>query len=243
MKNCLEFLLQVQTEHHHYRQLCSTSTDLQAGGRAHTPVVARKALSKLGKAINTITLILGVQSLESLAAEAKVVNMCPKDIKAVERDSNSSGLWLAICLLCFFVVILAVAFYFVWKRFNKRLSEQEAVVKQMQQDFFHCWNQVADEDGYIAQQETRINELHNRLMMHDGRLVEQSNEHSMLHDYICGLHYGLVESGGFLRFGFGLTTDQFTSLAMHDCVWSDNVPELNMQKQLTCQFLMVQIPM
>ena len=56
--------------------------------------------------------ILGVQSLESLAAEAKVVNMCPKDIKAVERDNNSSGLWLTICLLCFLVVILAVAFYF-----------------------------------------------------------------------------------------------------------------------------------
>jgi hypothetical protein len=26
-------------------------------------------------------------------------------------------------------------------------------------------------------------------------------------------HYGLVESGGFLRFGFGLTTDQWTGLA------------------------------
>ena len=82
--------------------------------------------------------ILGVQSLESLAAEAKVLNMCPKDIKAVERDNNSSALWIAICLLCFLVVILAVAFYFVWKRCNKRLSEQEAVVKQMQQDLFHC---------------------------------------------------------------------------------------------------------
>ena len=32
--------------------------------------------------------ILGVQSLESLAAEAKVVNMCPKDIKAVEPDPD-----------------------------------------------------------------------------------------------------------------------------------------------------------
>ena len=160
--------------------------------------------------------ILGVQSLESLAAEAKVVNMCPKDVKAVERDNNSSGLWITICLLCFLVVILAVAFYFVWKRFNRRLSEQEAVVKQMQQDLFHCWNQVADEDAYIAKQETRINELHNRLMMYEGRLVEQSNEHSMLHDYVCGLHYGLVESGGFLRFGFGLTMNQFTSLAMNE---------------------------
>ena len=93
--------------------------------------------------------ILGVQSLESLAAEAKVVNMCPKDIKAVERDNNSSGLWITICLLCFLVVILAVASYLAWRKFNKRLSEQGTVMKQMQEDFFHCWNQVADEDGYI----------------------------------------------------------------------------------------------
>ena len=139
--------------------------------------------------------------------------MCPKDIKAVERDSNSSGLWLAICLLCFLVVILAVAFFFAWKRLNKRLSEQETFIKQMQQDLFHCWNQVADEDGHIAQQETRINELHDRLMMHDGRLVEQSNEHPMLHDYVCGLHYDFMCG---LRFGFGLTTDQWTSLSMHE---------------------------
>ena len=97
----------------------------------------------------------------------KKCDMCPKDIKAVERDNNSSGLWLAICLLCFLVVILAVAFYLAWKRFNKRLSAQKTVMKQMQEDLFHCWNQVADEDGYIAQQATRINELHNRLMMYD----------------------------------------------------------------------------
>ena len=98
----------------------------------------RKALNKLGKNIKRISLILGVQNLVSLAAEAKVVNMCPKDIKAVERDNNSSGLCFAICLLCVLVVILAVAFYLAWKRFNKRLSEQETVLKQMQEDLFHC---------------------------------------------------------------------------------------------------------
>ena len=107
----------------------------------------RKPLSKLGKTIKRISLILGVQSLVSLVAETKVVNMCSKDIKAVEH--NSSGRWFAICLLCFLVVILAVASYLAWRKFNKRLSEQGTVMKQMQEDFFHCWNQVADEDGYI----------------------------------------------------------------------------------------------
>ena len=176
---------------------------------------SRKALSKLGKAIKRISLILGVQSLESLAAEAKLLEICPKNVKAVERD-NSAGLWTAVCVLCVLVMILATAFCCVWKKFNKRLKEQVEAMKQVQNDVFQCWSQVADEDSYIATQEARITEIHNRLMMHDGRLIEQSNEHSMLHDYACGLHYGLVESGGFLRFGFGLTTDQFTSLAMHE---------------------------
>eukprot|EP00435_Cladocopium_sp_Y103_P018635 s177_g4.t1 len=108
--------------------------------------------------------------------------------------------------------MLAVAFYFAWKRFNKRLEEQNETIRQMQDSVFHCWNQVADQDGYMGEQATRIAEMHNRLMMFDGRLVEQSNEHSMLHDYVCGLHYGLVESGGFLCFGFGLTIDQWTGM-------------------------------
>ena len=113
-----------------------------------------------------------------MAAEAKVLEVCPKNVKAVERD-NSAGLWIAVCVLCVLVVILATAFCCVWKKFNKRLNEQEAAMKQVQHDIFHCWNQVADEDSYIATQEARITEIHNRLMMHDGRLIEQSNEHNV----------------------------------------------------------------
>ena len=43
------------------------------------------------------------------------------------------------------------------------------------------------------------------------RITEASNENDMIHDYCSGLHYALVESGGFLRNGLGPTSDtQFT---------------------------------
>ena len=44
------------------------------------------------------------------------------------------------------------------------------------------------------------------------RINETSNELSMLHDYTTGLHYSLVEHGGFLRNGLGLSREQWSHL-------------------------------
>ena len=44
------------------------------------------------------------------------------------------------------------------------------------------------------------------------RITEASNENDMIHDYCSGLHYALVESGGFLRNGLGPTSDQWIYL-------------------------------
>ena len=76
-------------------------------------------------------------------------------------------------------------------------------------DLYQCWNQVGDEDIYIAQQAARIDGLHNQFMMMDGCLTEASNEASMSHDYMVGLHYSVVELGGFLRFPFGVEPSQW----------------------------------
>ena len=67
--------------------------------------------------------------------------------------------------------------------------------------FVPLLEQVGDEDNYyIAQQASKINGLHNQFMMMDGRLTKASNVASMRSYYIVGLHYSLVELGGFLRF-------------------------------------------
>ena len=71
-------------------------------------------------------------------------------------------------------------------------------------DIHCCWTQVADEDNYIAQQAARIDGLHNQFMMIDGRLTEANNEALMSHDFMVGLHYSVVELGGFVPVPFGV---------------------------------------
>ena len=44
------------------------------------------------------------------------------------------------------------------------------------------------------------------------KINECSNEVSMAHDYAFGLHYSIVEHGGFLRSGCGLSHQQWVRL-------------------------------
>ena len=78
---------------------------------------------------------------------------------------------------------------------------------------------VADEDAYVARQEDRIDKLITRCEKIEDRIEQvlaqlgdeienTSNELSMTHDYCEGLHYAIVEHGGYLRNGLGLNHDQ-----------------------------------
>ena len=46
----------------------------------------------------------------------------------------------------------------------------------------------------------------------EDRVTETSNAVNMTHDYCSGIHYAVVESGGFLRNGFGLSHDEWIHL-------------------------------
>ena len=96
----------------------------------------------------------------------------------------------------------------VWKRFQ----QHDARLQQVENDIYYCWRQVAGEDEYIAQQSSRIDVLHNQVMMCDGRLVEMEENYSMDHDYIMGLHYALLENGGFVRFTMGVEAPYLMSM-------------------------------
>eukprot|EP00435_Cladocopium_sp_Y103_P026071 s291_g6.t1 len=87
-------------------------------------------------------------------------------------------------------IIFAVVAYFAWLRLHG--------------DLWQCWNQVADEDSYMAQQEqrisaldTRFSALENSVEQQDSVLGEKVQENSdllsMEHDYTMGLHYAVVE--------------------------------------------------
>ena len=47
---------------------------------------------------------------------------------------------------------------------------------------------------------------------HSDRITETSNVLRMTHDYVTDLHYSLVEHGGFLRNGLGLSREHRSHL-------------------------------
>ena len=97
------------------------------------------------------------------------------------------------------------------------------MIKDLEQTIQQIWNQVGDEDAYIAEQERRIDTLtqrceplQNQLMQFSieirGEVQTVSNKTNMVHDYASGLHYSIVENGGFLRNGLGLSHQQWVHL-------------------------------
>eukprot|EP00435_Cladocopium_sp_Y103_P014426 s427_g3.t1 len=86
------------------------------------------------------------------------------------------------------------------------------VVRNLRKDVESCWSQVADEDRYMTQVESRVMQLEMKCETVKEQRTENSNEISLTHDYATGIHYAVVESGGFLRNGLGLTHDQWIHL-------------------------------
>ena len=83
-----------------------------------------------------------------------------------------------------------------------------------------CW-QATDEDEFSGRLEQRINGLDRRIEFAEGlgdrnraelyeEIQQVSNKVNMTHDHTSGLHYYIVESGGYLRNGLGLSHQQWT---------------------------------
>ena len=81
------------------------------------------------------------------------------------------------------------------------------------------------EDAYIVQQANRIDMLDGIFYDLGERVTERINELSMTHDYVSGVHYALVEGGGFLKNGLGLTNEQ--------CIVLNTLERANMQASHT----------
>ena len=145
-----------------------------------------------------------------MGADALEVNEVCLSGQASANGDGNLWLWLAMFFMLALVVGLAVKGYFM--------------LRQAATDLSHCWNQVADEDTYVATQESRINMLIQKCESLESRLEQVltelkdeiqtvSNETNMVHDYAAGLHYSIVEHGGFLRNGLGLSHQQWVRLA------------------------------
>ena len=118
-----------------------------------------------------------------------------------ELESGSAfWMWCAIFFVFCMVVGIGVTTYLALKKLRKDLTS--------------CWNQVADEDSYIDSQQRRIDVLFQRVDNLDRMNEHCANQNSQLNDYVNGLHYAVVEQGGFVRNVMGLNSRQWEHLSV-----------------------------
>jgi hypothetical protein len=163
----------------------------------------------VAKAIMRMALMWGLEPSLHVGAEAAGAKEVCLEVQASGKSNGDWWLWLAMGLMLILWFGLAMVGYLAWRKVSTDLQ--------------HCWNQVGDEDGYIAAQEKRIDDLISKVermqtqieqdyAMLSDRVESTSNEVSMTHDYASGIHYSLVEHGGFLRNGCGLSQAQWVHL-------------------------------
>ena len=173
----------------------------------------QQSLKRLTKAVLRMAAVWGLEPLVNVGAEAMELDeqVCTQ-VQASGNDGTTFWLWLAVIALFMLLVGFATVIYVGWKKMARMATEIE-----------RCWDRIADEDSYMALQEKRVDALvprvealHNQIMQTEStmqdKFEENSREVSMVHDYATGLYYSIVEHGGFLRNGCGLTQEQWVHL-------------------------------
>ena len=163
-------------------------------------MVTKQTIQRVSKAIVKMAFAAGLEPLIP-GVDAAEYGMCSAN---PSRDYSREvwWLWVAVTLLSLLLIGFATTAWFAWKKLSKDLN--------------HCWNQVADEDDYIYRQEQRIDQLFARTTALDSNLEVISNEQSMNLDYAIGIHYGLVQQGGFVKNLQGLDDDGWRRLQVQE---------------------------
>ena len=87
--------------------------------------------------------MFAAQGLEQVVAET---DLDPGTCPASSNDQVSFvWIWLVLELMITSWIVFGITAYYVWKKLRK--------------DLYSCWDQVGDEDAYIATQASRIDGL------------------------------------------------------------------------------------
>ena len=154
------------------------------------------AIAIISLAYPGISKVLGLKGTD--ANEITGNGLCFAEQHQNTDNAETWWLWLSLLLMSLLWAGFAVAAYVAWRKLSRDLA--------------YCWNQVGDEDNYIAQQAHRIDILGAKCSELDNRNKKTSHELSMTHDYVSGVHFAVVEGGGFFQHGLGLTNDQCAHL-------------------------------
>eukprot|EP00435_Cladocopium_sp_Y103_P011058 s2028_g2.t2 len=166
--------------------------------------LGKQSLKRVVKSVMRLAFVMGLEPGVFPAADA--VEVSSEVCHAGSNASDEFWLWVVLGFMGLLWTGFAVTAFFMWKRLST--------------DLRNCWNQVADGDHYAGYLDERINEMGKlcerldtqRDMLKDelmDEITRVSNEGSMDHDYCTGLHYAVVEAGGYVEHAPGLTNDQF----------------------------------
>ena len=176
------------------------------GEEEHAMVVEqqrnREAVGKLIKFVKRMSLVLGIQGLKPVGVEGAEVETC----KATsEGNEELLMVWFFMAVLLALWVGFAIAAFALGSGFTEistlagvKLQKKMRTSKRIDDLVFRCNEIQKNMDDSAAEVSDRITEV--------------SNELSMTHDYTTGLHYAIVEHGGFLRNGLGLSREQWSHL-------------------------------
>ena len=162
----------------------------------------RQSLKRLTKAILRMTAAWGLESGFRVGADAMEVNEVCLSGQASGNNGGNQWLWLGMFLMLLMVVC--------GKQLQTWLTAGDRLETKM--------------NTFISKQESRIDTLIQKCESLETQLQQVlaelkdeiqrvSNETSMVHDYAAGIHHSLVERGGFLRNGLGLSHQQMVHLA------------------------------
>ena len=98
-------------------------------------VVGQQSMKRLTRAVSRMAAMWGLEPILHVGAEASGTEEVCLQGQASGNDSGDFCLWLALSAIFLLWICFAVAGYLAWRKVSR--------------DLFHCWNQVADEDGYI----------------------------------------------------------------------------------------------
>eukprot|EP00435_Cladocopium_sp_Y103_P061662 s367_g23.t1 len=173
-------------------------------------LVGQQSMQRLVKSVMRMAAMMG---LEPMLTPPGVDAMSTSETCNVDSQDNSTGetfwLWIFLGFMLLLWMVFAVTAWFTLKGLGRDLTQ--------------CWNQVAEEDEYAGQLNGRLGGVQERLASFDTQMdmlrdelrdeIETvSNNESMLRDYVNGLHFSFVESGGYLRHGLGLTGAQWVHM-------------------------------
>ena len=92
------------------------------------------------------------------------------------------------------VVVLGIGGFVLWRRF-----------KNLERMFDHLWEHGADVGKYAADVKRDLN-THCALALQ--RWEDSGRDQTMCEDYLDGLHFAIVEIGGFVRHPHGLSMEE-----------------------------------